>query len=426
MSFGTADALAGPDLNARFDAIRSRAVLFAAVGLGASLLGALAFPKAFFPAYLTAFLFWAGISVASIGLCFLHRLVGGGWALPLRRPFEAAGSMIVVLAVLFIPILLGLNYTYPWTDPEVIRNDPLVAHKAWVEGASSPDSRSIKFLTPKFFAARAAIYFVIWALGAFLVNAWSRQQDRREDQAPSRRLTALAGPALVLTFLSTSFAAFDWAMSRDPDWYSTIYGAMFIVGAILSTLAFLTVFTIRNAAYEPVKSALTVGRLNDVGNLLLAFTMLWAYMSFSQFIIIWMGNLPEEVIWYLRRTQGVWGAVALALIAFGFFAPFLALLQRQHKRDAGWVLPIASWILVMRVVDLSWLILPGYTDPDKAGFPWASLPWLLASLAGIGGVWMVGFVGRLRSAPLIPLRDPRILDAMAHEAAHQHNGGAVL
>jgi hypothetical protein len=296
----------------------------------------------------------------------------------------------------------------------VVEADPLVAQKVKI------------FLTPSFFATRAAIYFVLWALGAVAVNAWSRQQDRREDQAPSRRLTAFAGPALVLTFLSTSFAAFDWAMSRDPDWYSTIYGAMFIVGAILSTLAFLTVFTIQNAAYEPVKSALTVGRLNDVGNLLLAFTMLWAYMSFSQFIIIWMGNLPEEVIWYLRRTQGVWGVVALALIAFGFFAPFLALLQRQHKRDAAWVLPIASWILVMRVVDLSWLILPGYTDPKVDGFPWGSLPWLLAALAGIGGVWMVGFVGRLRSAPLVPLRDPRILDAMAHEAAHQHNGGAVL
>jgi hypothetical protein len=414
MSFGTADALAGPDLNARFDAIRSRAMLSAAVGLGACLLGALVFPASFFPAYLTAFLFWTGISVASIGLCFLHRLVGGGWALALRRPFEAAGSMVVVMAVLFIPVLLGLPYAYPWADRTVVEADPLVAQKVKI------------FLTPSFFATRAAIYFVLWALGALAVNAWSRQQDRREDQAPSRRLTAFAGPALVLTFLSTSFAAFDWAMSRDPDWYSTIYGAMFIVGAILSTLAFLTVFTIQNAAYEPVKSALTVGRLNDVGNLLLAFTMLWAYMSFSQFIIIWMGNLPEEVIWYLRRTQGVWGVVALALIAFGFFAPFLALLQRQHKRDAAWVLPIASWILVMRVVDLSWLILPGYTDPKVDGFPWGSLPWLLAALAGIGGVWMVGFVGRLRSAPLVPLRDPRILDAMAHEAAHQHNGGAVL
>ncbi len=414
MSFGTPDALAGPDLNARFDAVRARSVPFAVVGLGACLLGALAFPASFFPAYLTAFLFWLGISVASIGLCFLHRLVGGGWGLPLRRPFEAAGSMIVVLAVLFIPILLGLGYTYPWADPRVVEADPFVAQKVKI------------FLTPSFFATRAAIYFVLWTAGALLVNAWSRQQDRREDLAPSRRLTAFAGPALVLTFLSTSFAAFDWGMSRDPDWYSTIYGAMFIVGMILSTLAFLTVFTIKNAAHEPVKSALTVGRLNDIGNLLLAFTMLWAYMSFSQFIITWMGNLPEEVIWYLRRTQGVWGAVALALIAFGFFAPFLALLQREHKRDAGWVLPIASWILVMRVVDLAWLILPGYTKPGESGFPWGSLPWLLAALAGIGGVWMIGFVGRLRSAPLVPLRDPRILDALAHEAAHQHNGGAVL
>ncbi|AMV40896.1 hypothetical protein [Planctomyces sp. SH-PL62] len=414
MSIGTADAPAGPDLEAQFDAIRSRAVVAAVAGLVACLVGGLAFPRSFYPAYLTAFLFWAGLSVASIGLCFLHRLVGGGWALPLRRPFEAAGAMVVPMAVLFVPILLGLPYAFPWADEGVRKANPMVAQKAAI------------FLYPSFFATRAAIYFALWAVAAYLVNAWSRQQDRSESLAPSRRLTAVAGPALVLMFLSASFAAFDWGMSRDPDWYSTIYGAMYIVGMILSTLAFLTVFTIRIAGHQPVRSALSAGRLNDIGNLLLAFTMLWAYMSISQFLIIWLGNLPEEVIWYLRRIEGVWGAVALGLIFFGFFAPFLALLRREHKRDASWVLPIASWLVVMRVVDLAWLILPGYAKPGETGFPWASLPWLLAALAGIGGVWMIGFVGRLRSAPLVPLRDPRILDALALEAAHQHNGGAVL
>lgn len=416
MSSGTADVPADPGLEARFDAVRSRATICAAGGLIACLVGALIAPASFYPAYLTAFLFWVGLSVASIGLCFLHRLVGGGWALPLRRPFEAAGSVVVLLtmAVLFVPILLGLPYAFPWADSKIVAADPFVAQKVKI------------FLTPTFFAGRAAFYFGLWLVAAFLINAWSRQQDRSESLAPSRRLTAVAGPALVLMFLSASFAAFDWGMSRDPDWYSTIYGAMYIVGMILSTLAFITVFTIRNAAYQPVRSALSRNRLNDIGNLLLAFTMLWAYMSISQFLIIWLGNLPEEVIWYLRRTEGVWGAVALGLIFFGFFAPFLALLRREHKRDASWVLPIASWLVVMRVVDLAWLILPGYAKPGETGFPWWSLPWLVAALAGIGGVWMIGFVGRLRSAPLVPLRDPRILDALALEAAHQNHGGAII
>jgi len=204
---------------------------------------------------------------------------------------------------------------------------------------------------------------------------------------------------------------------------------MFIVGAILATLAFGMVFTIRNGTYEPIRSALTTERLNDVGNLMLAFTMLWAYMSFSQFLIIWLGNLPEEVIWYLRRLGGVWGVVALGLIAFGFFAPFLALLQRQHKRDVAWILPIATWILVMRAVDLAWLILPAYTKPGEAAFPWGGVVLYLAALAGIGGVWVWAFIRRLRTAPLVPLRDPRVVAALARERAHEsthQEGGAVL
>ncbi|MDG3008187.1 hypothetical protein [Paludisphaera mucosa] len=419
MSFDFAGARAGADLEAHFDVIQASALRVGIIGLIVSLAGALipVTRDSFFPAYLTAFLFWTSISVASIGLCFLHQLVGGSWALPLRRPFEAAGAMIVLMALFFLPILVGvrLGYAFPWADAAVVQADPLVAHKT-------------KFLNFPFFAARGVFYFAVWGLAAYLANAWSRQQDGRSDTAPSRRLKAVAGPALVVLFLSTSFAAFDWGMSRDPDWYSTIYGAMFIVGAILSTLAFATVFTIRNSAYEPIRSALTVGRLNDVGNLLLAFTMLWAYMSFSQFLITWLGNLPEEVIWYLRRIGGVWGVVALGLIAFGFFAPFLALLERQHKRDAGWVLPIASWILVMRAVDLAWLILPGYAKIGEGGtgFPWLGVLWYAAALAGIGGVWLSFFVRRLRTAPLIPLQDPRIVEALAHDHAHEHSGGAVL
>ena len=415
MSFEPNGARAGADLEARFDALQSLGLKVGAVGLIASLLGALVDARTFFPSYLAAFLFWTSISLASIGLCFLHRLVGGGWALALRRPFEAAGSLIFLQILFFLPILLALGYTFPWADKAVLDADHLVAEKT-------------KFLNASFFPLRAAIYCAIWGGGAYLGNAWSREQDGREDDAPSRRLGVVAGPALLFMFLSVSFAAFDWAMSRDPDWYSTIYGAMFVVGSILTTLSFMIAFTIRNAAHEPVRSALTVGRLNDVGNLLLAFTMLWAYMSFSQFLITWLGNLPEEVIWYLRRIQGVWGAIALGLIAFGFFAPFFALLQRTHKRDASWVLPIALWIVFMRTVDVFWLIVPGYAKVGESavGFPWTGVLWYAAALAGIGGVWVFALVRRLRAAPLIPLRDPRILEVLARDHGHEPTGDAVL
>ena len=422
------DAKAGPDLEARFDAIRSRALPIGLAGLGISLAGALIHPSGFFPAYVAAFLFWTSVSLASIGLCLLHQLVGGGWALPLRRPMEAAGSLIVLMAVFFIPIVLGLGYAYAWADPAVVNPEYIVdGHKTEAFNHHVAAKTEI-FLNRPAFLTRAVVYFAIWAAAAYVVNAWSREQDGRADDAPSRRLATVAGPLTVAMFLSVSFAAFDWGMSRDPDWYSTIYGAMFIVGSILSTLALGMVFTIRNSAYEPIRSALTVGRMNDVGNLLLAFTMLWAYMSFSQFLIIWLGNIPEEVVWYARRIHGIWGAVALGLIAFGFFAPFLALLQRQHKRAAAWVLPIATWILVMRTVDVAWLILPGYSKLEEAGFPWASVAFYYAALAGIGGVWVAAFLGRLRSAPLVPLRDPRIVAAVEHERAHEskHTGGAVL
>lgn len=424
MSIEANGARASAELESRFDAIQAAAFRIGGVGLIASLIGAVVAPTAFFPSYLAAFLLWVGVSLASIGLCLLHQLTGGSWAVPHRRSFEAAGSLIVLMALFFIPILLGLSSTYAWADKAVVDANHHVANK-------------VHWLNPGFFTMRAAIYFAIATAAAYIVNAWSRQQDETSDKAPSRRLNAVAGPATVLMFLTASFASFDWGMSRDPDWYSTIYGALFIVGSILSTLALAAVFSIRNGKYEPIHSALTVGRLNDLGNLMLAFTMLWAYMSFSQFVITWLGNLPEEVVYYQRRVFGVYGAIALALIFFGFFAPFLALLQRSHKRDANWILPIASWILIMRAVDLFWVIVPGFGKipgphgEDGDSFAWGSLLWYAAALAGIGGIWVSAFIRRLRTAPLVPLLDPRVVEALERDRAHahahqQHTGGAVL
>ncbi len=399
-----ASLTAGAELQGRFDAVQSRALAAGVVGLGLSLAGGLLWPTAALPAYLVAILFWTGISLGSIGLAFLHHLVGGSWGLPLRRPFEAGASMIVVMALLFAPIALGLRFIYIWTDPEVVAHNEAIAHKVEV----------LKYLTPSGFTTRSIVYFAIWIVAALLLDLGSRSQDGREDDAPSRRLYAVSGPAIVVMFLTATFAAFDWGMSLDPDWYSTIYGVILIVGEILSALAFMTVVAVRTSTFEPMRRAVTPERLNDVGNLLLAFTMLWAYMSFSQYLIIWLGNLGEEVSWYLRRTQGLWGAIGLCLIAFQFFAPFLALLSREAKRKGQWVLPIASWIVLMRVVELCWLVLPAGSEIGSPRFPWGSIPWVLTSMVGVGGVWIAAFVWRLRSAPLIPLHDPRIMAALEH------------
>lgn len=417
MSYAPDDARASADLTARLDALRATALKVGGAGLVATLAGLAIAPRAAFPAYLAAFLFWAGVSLASIGLCLLFQLVGGSWMVPLRRMFEAAGWQIMLMAAFFIPILIGLQSAFPWADADVLKADHLVAAKT-------------KYLARDFFTFRAVAYFAIWSGVAYMVNAWSREQDGTADPAPTRRLGAVAGPATVVMFLTASFGAFDWGMSRDPDWYSTIYGAMFVIGTLLTTLGLAAVFAVRHSSLEPIKSALTVGRLNDLGNLLLTFTMLWAYFSFSQFLITWLGNLPEDVIWYLRRIQGPWGAVALALIFFGFFAPFLSLLQRKHKRDTAWVLPIATWIVVMRTIEVGWLIIPGYSKvgSEWGGFPWGSVLLYYAALLGIGGIWTALFLKRLTSAPLVPLRDPAVIAALEHDRIHAHepSGGTAI
>ncbi len=383
------------------DGLRRRALITAVVGALLCAVGWVANPTRFVQSYLVGFLFWTGMSLGCIGLVLLHHLAGGSWALPLRRTSEAAGSLVVLMAVFFVPILLGMGYLYSWTNPEVVASHAEIAHKT-------------PFLNFKWFTIRAVFYFAVWAVTAYMLSAWSRSQDGRADDGPSRRLHAVAGPLTVLMFLTASFAAFDWAMSLDPEWYSTIYGAMFIVGAILSSLALVTIVAIRFSDHEPLKRFTTPDRLGDIGNLLLSFTMLWAYMSFSQYLIIWLGDISEETVWYLRRTQGLWGAVALFLIAFQFFAPFFALLSRQNKRRAEWVLPVAVWIIAMRILELAWLVLPAPAVIGEPRFPWWSLPWVVASVLGIGGIWIAAFIGRLRSAPLIPMNDARVVAALEH------------
>ena len=275
----------------------------------------------------------------------------------------------------------------------------------------------MQYLNPSFFLIRTALYFALWIVFALLLKRLSDAQDRRGDHGPSRWLQRISGPGLGLLFLAGTFAAIDWMMSLEPHWFSTIYGALVCVSEALSTLAMMIAVVILLSAEKPMAEAATQDRLHDLGNLMLAFTMLWAYMSFAQYLIIWSGNLPEEIPWYLRRTRGGWQWVALALALFHFFLPFFVLLFRESKRQSRLLIRVAFLVLVMHWLDLVWLVVPASSDPASPRFPWVELPMSLVALLGVGGICTAVFIEQLKAHPLIPLNDPAL------NAAIEHAGG---
>jgi hypothetical protein len=395
---------ADTELQERFDRIQWNALILGGLGL-AICAGAWAiWPAQFFPAYLVGFLYWVGISLGCIGLTMLHHLTGGSWGLVIRRPLEAGALTVLPMALLFLPVALGVKTLYPWAHAVSAGNEAVIEHSS--------------YLTEPFFWVRAALYFVIWIAMALILNGLSNRQDDTTDATPSRWLQSLAGPATVLLFLGGTFSAIDWGMSLDPQWTSTIYGAMVIVGDALATLALMIVVAGFLASYRPMSEIATRGRLNDLGNLLLAFVMLWAYMSFCQFLIIWSGNLTEEIPWYLRRTGGGWQWVAVALVVFQFFMPFFTLLFRENKRATTRISRVALWILAVYWINLVWLVIPATSDPASPHIPWAEVFLSLVATVGIGGVWVSFFVRSLKGRPLVPLHDPSLIAALEHDGGH--------
>jgi hypothetical protein len=392
-----------PDLRERLRRIQFGGLIGGALALALCAGACAIWPDAVLQSYLVGFMFWIGIALGSLGLTMLHHLVGGSWGMIVRRPMESAGMTLLPLALLFLPLALGLGRLYPWARPDAALHDPDLAHK-------------LVYLNPAFFLIRAAVYFATWLLLAWALSHFSRTQDERADLSISGWLQALSGPGLVVLFLTGTFSAIDWMMSLEPKWASTIYGAMVVVGQALATLAAMILVAVLLSRNPPIAGAAAPDRLNDLGNLMLAFTMLWAYVSFSQFLIIWCGNLPEEIPWYLRRARGPWQWVALLLVLFHFFLPFFVLLFRESKRRARLLIGVAALILTMHWLDVVWLILPASADPASPKFPWLELPLSLLATLGIGGVWVSVFLGRLQRGPLIPLNDANLL-AAAEQAA---------
>ncbi len=365
-----------------------------AVGVAACLVGWILDSNQFFHSYLVAWLFWLGIALGSLAILMLHHLTGGAWGLMVRRTLEAATRTLPALAILFLPILLGMQEIFPWARPEAA-TDELIQQKA-------------AYLNPAAFTLRGFFYLAIWSLFAFILSWLSLRQDRTADPALIRSMQAVAAPGLAIYCLLATFASVDWLMSLDPHWYSSLFGVYFFVGQGLSALAFLIVIAVYLSQRQPMDSLFTPLHFHDYGKLMLAFVMIWAYIAFSQLLIIWSGNLPEEVGWYLERSHGIWKYVSILLALFHFLLPFLLLLSRDLKRNAKLLSKVAVLVLFMRWVDLYWLAAPSF------GHEGLSFHWLdLATVVGIGGIWFALFVGQLRSRPLLPINDPYLEEALA-------------
>ena len=386
------------NLESRMSSVAKLALV---AGLGALLLcvaGGFHNPTQFFRSYLLGYIFWLGVALGSLAILMLHHLVGGNWGFAIRRMLESGTKTLVVMAALTVPLLFGLRHLYLWADPAQAALEKAVEQKAL-------------YLNVPFFIVRTGAFFAMWIILAYFLNRWSLEQDRTGHPDLIRRLQSLSGPGLVIYGLSVTFMSIDWVMSLEPSWGSTIYGMIFIVTQVLSALSVAIIACLLLSKTKPLADRIFPMALNDLGNLLLTFTMLWAYLSFSQYLIIWSGNLPEEITWYAARATGSWAWVAVILIVFHFAVPFLLLLSRYVKRRIRFLAAVAAGMIVMSLVDLFWLMTPAYqrSGPEFHGTD-------VLAVVGIGGIWIWRFVSQLKLNPLVPLNDSRMTEGAPHHA----------
>lgn len=388
MAINRSDFQSDNALHAQFDRIQRGALIAGGGGLLLAIIGAFFNADQFFRAYLVAYLFWLGISLGSLAWLLIYHMTGGTWGVILRRVLEATILVTVGMAVLLIPLLVGMPALYNWTHTEVTAADPILQHK-------SP------YLNVPFFVIRALLYFAAWIGLALLLNRWSRQQEASTDpharEAMGTWLRQFGGPGIVLYGLTMTFAAFDWTMSLEPHWYSSIYGVLLIAGQVVAALAFAIVVLTWLRPRTVLANVLTSQHFNDLGNFLVGVTLFWMYIAFSQFLIIWSGNLPEEVVWYLARLEGGWQWVALFVLLFHFALPFVALLSGRVKRNAETLALVAGVLLVADLVHLYWLVAPAF-HPGVFALHWLDLVLPVA----LGGLWLYGFLWALRRRPLLP------------------------
>jgi len=381
--------------NGSVDRIKIISLGVGVLGLAGCVAGWILAPADFFVAYLFGHFFFLGLSLGSLGFLMIHHLTGGYWGYSVRRFLEAAIGNLPLLALLLVPIFFGLTYLYPWKNPSVVASDEILRHKQI-------------YLNTTGYVIRSVVMFVIWIVMARLLLKWSAEQDATTSVEPTRKMRSLSGPGLVIYPVTMTFAAVDWLMSLEKDWYSTMFAVMICIGQMLSALAFVILLlsaAVRSRQLGPIIS--TEETLHKIGNLLLAFTMLWAYLEFGQLLIVWSGNLPHEISWYLHRVADGWRWVCVFLFLFNFFIPFFLLLMRPVKRRVSVLASVAGCILIAHIADVWWTIAPSL-HPQHFYFTW----WAVVTFVGIGGIWLAAFLRNLGAKPVVPLNDPRFAVAV--------------
>ena len=384
--------------------IQQRSLIVGLVFSVIAALGAWLRPDEFFRAYLLAFMAWLGITLGSMAILMLRHLTKGAWGMVIRRILGAAMRCVPLMIALFIPLLFGIHRLYIWARPlEGIADKHLREHLQDITKT---------YLTVNGFIVRAAIYFAIWWALSFFLTKWSAEQDHPPMRDNSARFKALSGPGLILYGFTITFAVIDWIMSIDPSWISTIFGLSFLIGQVLAALCFAVVVERILFRYKPMSELLKPEQVQDHGKFMLTFIMMWAYFAFSQWLIIWAGNLPEEITWYMRRLNGGWGYVGLFVVLFHFAVPFVFLISRPFKRDITRLVWLAVWLLLMRYVDLFWIIEPNFSVTFNVTWLDVVVP------IAMGGLWLAYFFRNLSTMPLVPAYDVFAVEVL--EPAHEH------
>ncbi len=385
--------------------IQQRSLLVGLVFGVIALVGAWQQPEQFFRAYLLGFMACLGVTLGSMAILMLRHLTKGAWGMVIRRILGAAMRCVPLTALLFVPLLFGLKRLYIWARPlDTIADNHLREHLQEI---------SKTYLSVNGFIIRAVFYFAIWNLLSYFLTKWSAEQDHPPMRDHSARFKALSGPGLILYGFTITFAAIDWVMSIDPGWISTIFGLSLLIGQVLAALCFAVVVERILFDYKPMSELLKPEQVQDHGKFMLAFIMVWAYFAFSQWLIIWAGNLPEEITWYMRRLNGGWGYVGLFLVLFHFAVPFVFLISRPFKRDITRLVWLAGWLLLMRYVDLFWTIEPNFSTTFH-------LTWLdVVVPIALAGLWLAYFFRNLSSMPLVPAYDVFAVEVL--EPEHEHS-----
>jgi hypothetical protein len=348
----------------------------------------------FFFSYLTAFTFWTTVTLGGLFFVLIHNTTHAMWSTVLRRIMEMIMMTVPVMAILAIPVLFGIHDLYHWSHEDAVATDALLQKKA-------------PYLNVPFFIIRTVFYFAVWILFSGMLYRISKQQDESFDPEQKEKLRKRSAPGIIIFALTITFAAFDWLMSLDPHWYSTIFGVYIFAGSFLAAIAVMVLIGLSLHKRNLLTDIITVEHFHDLGKFLFSFTIFWGYMAFSQYFLIWYANIPEETIWYLHRWEGNWKIITMTLVFGHFLIPFLALMPRAAKRNRTFLKIISVWILVMHFFDLYWIIMPTL---HKHGihFSWMDL----TAMIGIGGIFIWYFWSRFLKGPLVPVNDSKLADSI--------------